>query len=69
MWVIKEYKDENQHIFQDKNEAINDHDEAVAHRHQLEEAITKACSELPKLQIQTQATPKKKLQKLAAIVK
>ena len=47
--VIKEVKNENRQMFEDKIQAIKDRDEEAQHRQQLEEAITKACSKLPKL--------------------
>ena len=44
-------------MFDDMQKAMQDCDEAMTCRQQLEEILTKACSELPDLQIQAEATP------------
>lgn len=58
--VIKEVK-KNQHMFYMKNKVVHDCNEATVHRQQLEKAITKACYELPELQIQTEEASEEKL--------
>lgn len=69
MFFINEVKIKNQQMFEEKNKAMQDRKKVVACNQQLEEAITKVCSELPNIQIPVELASIEKLQKLAAIVR
>ena len=60
MLIINEVKLNNQQMFEENNKAMKDHEEVAACNQQLEEAITKACNELPELQIPEEATSEKR---------
>lgn len=56
-------------MFEEKNKVLQDHEVVSVRIQQLEEAITKACSEFPGLKIPTEANSAEKIQKLAATIR
>jgi len=63
--VIKDARNTSQQLCDEKHKALQDCDEAAVRRKHLEQAISRVCSDLPKLQIQSKATLEDKVQQLA----